>query len=362
MQCQSVMHRQITTSAARRAWAVSSRVFPSPEIQPAQWRSHVGHTKAGCVLEVTARTSHHGLAPKDSGLPLVQCPSMSRKPITISAAWQARAASSRVLPPPERHPAQWRSRACHAKAGCAVLEATARTSHHGLAPRVRRLPPVQCISMVREPITTSAARRARATSSRVSPPPERQPPQWRLFACHVNAKCALKVTARRSHHGHVPKERRFPLVRCPSVVRRPITASAVLRARGTRSRVLPTPERQPTQYRASTCHVKVGCVLEATSRTSHHGLTPNARGLPLVQYHYIVRSTTETSVARRARVASSRNSLPAETQPPKWGLRACHANVGCALEAKARTSHHGLASKEGGLPPVQYPLRCVSRP
>ena len=74
-----------------------------------------------------------------------------------------------------------------------------------------------------------------------------------------------------------------------------------------------------------------------------------------MQCHYIVRSTTIPSAVRRARVASSRNLLPPETQPAHWGLRACHANAGCALAATARTSHHGLAWKERGLPLVQCP-------
>ena len=175
-----------------------------------------------CRLRVGGHSSH--VAPcscvEREGSTTGAVPSKVRKPTTASAARRARAASSRVLPPPERQPAQWRARTCHAKAGCPVLEATARTSHHGLAPRVRRLPPSQCISIVREPITTSAARRARATSSRVSLRPERQPPQWRLFACHANAGCpVLEATARTSHHGHAPKQRGLPPVQYPSMER-----------------------------------------------------------------------------------------------------------------------------------------------
>ena len=169
----------------------------------------------------------------------MQCPSLVRRAITASAARRARAASSRVSPPPERQPAQWRSYACHANAGC-VLEVTARTSHHGLAPKERGLSPVQCHYIVRSTITTSAARRARAASSRVSPPPERQPAQWRLRACHANAGCVLEVTARTSHHGLAPKERGLPPVQYPLKVRKPTTASAARRARAASSRVFAT--------------------------------------------------------------------------------------------------------------------------
>ena len=178
----------------------------------------------------------------------------------------------------------------------------------------------------------------------------------------VPRKCRLRVAGHSSHvspRSYAERERPAASA-VPSTVRKTTTASVARRASAASLRVLPTPERQPTKYRESACHAKAGCVLKATARTSHHGLTPKERGLPLVQCHYIVRSTTILSAVRRARVASSRKSLPPETQPAQWGLRACHANAGCALEAKARTSHHGLALKERGLPPLQYRLRCAS--
>ena len=75
-------------------------------------------------------------------------------------------------------------------------------------------------------------RGAHAACLRVSPPPERQPPQWRLRVCHANAGCVLEVTARTSYHGLAPKERGLPLAMCPPIVRRPITTSAARRALG----------------------------------------------------------------------------------------------------------------------------------
>ena len=186
VQYPSIVRKLITASAARRARAASSHDLPPADRQPVQWRTRACHTKADCVLEATARTSHHGLAPKERGFPLVQCPFMSRSIITTSVARSPRAARSRISPPPERQPAQWGLRACHANAGCA-LEVTAHTSHHGLATKERGLPSVRCPSIAQGVVATSAARRTRAASSRVPPPPETQPAQWRSHIAHAKA-------------------------------------------------------------------------------------------------------------------------------------------------------------------------------
>ena len=176
MQCSYIVHRMVIACAARRTRAVSLRVSLPPERQPAQWSWRAFPVNAGCALEVTARAPHHGLEPRERGIPPVQCRSVVRRTTISSVARRARAASLRVSPPPERQPAQWRWRACHANAGC-TLEATARTSHHGLARKERGLPPVQYHYVVRSTITISAAQHAREASSRVSPPPEKQPAQ-----------------------------------------------------------------------------------------------------------------------------------------------------------------------------------------
>ena len=95
-------HVRRSQSARHGTRARQARMFlPPPERQPPQWRLRVGHTNAGCPLEVTACTSHHGLAPKERGLPPVQRPFMARTPISASAARHARAASSRDFPPLE---------------------------------------------------------------------------------------------------------------------------------------------------------------------------------------------------------------------------------------------------------------------
>ena len=113
------------------------------------------------------------------------------------------------------------------------MEVTAGTSHHYLALRIRGLSPVQGLYMIRETITVSVTRRARAASLRVTPPPKRQPAQWRLlFAFNANAGCALEATARTSHHGLAPKERALPPAKCHSIVHRPIISIAARCARG----------------------------------------------------------------------------------------------------------------------------------
>ena len=74
-------------------------------------------------------------------------------------------------------------------------------------------------------------------------PCERQPAQWRLFACHANASCMLEATALASHHGLAPKERGLPPTKCRFVPIGTVTASAARRAHATDSRVVSPPER-----------------------------------------------------------------------------------------------------------------------
>ena len=181
------VHAPTSTSVTRRAHAESLRVAPPS----GQWRLLSCHANAGCALEVTVHRSHHGLAPKDRGLPSVQYSSTARGPTTTCAARRARAASLPIPPPPEIQPAQWRLFACHVNAGCA-LEVTARRSHQGLAPKERGLPPVQCSPTVRGPTTISEARREGAESLRVSSPPG----QWRF---RVPRECRLHVGGHSSH-------------------------------------------------------------------------------------------------------------------------------------------------------------------
>ena len=98
------------------------------------WLCARGHSS-----HVAPRSCTEGKRPSAGAAFFMSCIS-----ITASAARCAHAASLRLFSTLDRHLAQWRARACHAKAGCAVLEAKARTSHHGLAPKGRGLPLVQC--------------------------------------------------------------------------------------------------------------------------------------------------------------------------------------------------------------------------
>ena len=193
-----------------------------------------------------------------------------------------------------------------------MLEVTAGTSHHGLTLWIRRCSPLQGLCMMRGPIATSAAQRACAASLRVTPPPKRQPAQWRLFACNANAGCALEATARTSHHGLAPKERGLPLAKCHTMARRPNKIVAARCVRGKLACVA-TFYRQPAQWRLFARNANAGCALEATARTSHHGLAPKERGLLLAKWHSMAHKTITTSAARCARgklacVATSRET------------------------------------------------------
>ena len=235
---------------------------------------------------------------------------MARRPTAASAARRVHAASLRVLPPPERQPAQRRARTSVTPepATCWRPRLARRTTALHCKRKVFHRCSVPFIA--RMPISASAVRCALAASLRVLPPLERQPEQWRSFACHANVGCPIEATARTSHHGLAPKKRGLPPLQCPLMARRTITTSATRRARATSLRVLPPPERQPPQWRLVTCHVNAGCVLEATARTLHYGLAPKEKGLPPVQCPFIPRMPIAASAARRARAASLRVSPP----------------------------------------------------
>ena len=126
-------------------------------------------------------------------------------------------------------------------------------------------------------------------------------------------------------------------------------------------RVSQPPKRQPAQWRLSAYHANAVCTWEATARKSHNDLKPKARGRPPEQYPSKGRRLlNETSAARRAPAACSCVAPHLARQPaqwPQWRLFACYAKAGCALEATARKSHHDLAPKNRGLPPIHYPSK-----
>ena len=65
MRWPSVSHGLTTTIAARRARVASARASPPSKETPSAVvaRLRIRYAKAGCVLEVAADTSQHGLAP-----------------------------------------------------------------------------------------------------------------------------------------------------------------------------------------------------------------------------------------------------------------------------------------------------------
>ena len=213
--CSALPYRRpIANSAVRRAREASSRVLPRPEMKPAQRRSCVGHTTGGCVLEVTARTSHHGLAPKK------------------------REASRRCSAIPQRtnrsQPARHDEHARQAHVFCHITRDRQRSSSRAsvmqkpaafwrsqLARRTtilhqRRQVSCRCSAFpYSKPTITSAARCARAATSRVLLRPETRPAQRRPRVSHAKAGCVLEFTARTSHHGLAPKERGLPPMQPP---------------------------------------------------------------------------------------------------------------------------------------------------
>ena len=97
--------RSMARARRKRACCASSR-----ETSSAVARSRERHAKAGCVFQIAAGTSQHGLAPTVSGLSPVQLPFLMHGPTTTSAAWRARVASKRAAPRSEKQRVQWRDR------------------------------------------------------------------------------------------------------------------------------------------------------------------------------------------------------------------------------------------------------------
>ena len=80
-------------------------------------------------------------------------------------------------------------------------------SHHGRAPKMNGVSPLQYRSVRQAPTITSALRRGRAESSRPAPPPERQRAQWRACTCCATADCALEAAASTSYHGRARRRK-----------------------------------------------------------------------------------------------------------------------------------------------------------
>ena len=253
----------------------------------------------------------------------MQWPCLVCKPTATSAARRTRAESSRTALPPESQRAQWRAGARHAITGWS-LKAVAGMSHCGRAPKERGLLPVQCLFIVHGPITTSAARRARAESLRVALSPEKQRAQWRARVCHAKACCFLEAVAGMPYHGRAPKERGLSPVQCPGLVNGPTTTSAARRTRAESSRTALPPERQRAQWRARACHAKAGWFLKAVAGMLHHGRAPKERGLSPVQCPGRAHGPITTSAARRVRAESLRTALPPERRRAQCRARACH--------------------------------------
>ena len=185
-----ISRRPIATSAERRARTPSSSVLPPTERPPAQWRLFACHANAGCALEVTDCTSHHGLAPRKE--PARRCSSLSWCVVqSRSARHGAHTRQARDFrhQPEDSQRSDARARATRMPGARWRSQLARRTTV--LRRKREALLLAEYLSIERRPTTTSAARRARAASSRVLPPPERPSAQWRSFAYHASAGCAF---------------------------------------------------------------------------------------------------------------------------------------------------------------------------
>ena len=183
--------------------------------------------------EVRARAStwEHGLAPKKGGFSLVHFPSMVHDAIAASAARRARAQQARVLRLLPRESQRSGAQAHYTRKPPHEVRARSGTWEHGLAPKKGGFLLVRCPFMAHEAIAASVARRARATSARAAPFPQREPAKWRASALHAQA------TSRSEGQGwHVGAHARFKHARAPphllesAHVRRKHTAPARLPA------------------------------------------------------------------------------------------------------------------------------------
>ena len=168
--CPSIVRKATITCATRRTRVASARAAPPhQEVASSVAGPRVPPESRLRKEEDAARTSHHGLAPKERGLSLVQRPCAIYEPTTTSTARRARAARFRAAPLPQRQRAQLGINEAVPRvpreSRLRKEEAAASTSHHGLATKERGLLPMQCPSIAHASTTSSAVRRARAASS-----------------------------------------------------------------------------------------------------------------------------------------------------------------------------------------------------
>ena len=97
------------------------------------------------------------------------------------------------------------------------VRARAGTWEHGLAPKKGGLSLVQCPSIAHGANATSVARRARSTSARAGPLPNREQAQWRTSALH--AQTTPRSAGQRWHVGARPCTEERTLLACAAPFR-----------------------------------------------------------------------------------------------------------------------------------------------
>ena len=354
VQCPSIGHGA-TTAGACSARARQARVLRLLPTERQRSGAEVRYThKPAHEVGAAAGTWEHGLAPKNGGLSLVQCPFIGHGATTASAARRARAASARAAPPPQRQPAQWRTSALHAQAGS---RSEGRSWHVGARPCTEEGRPLaRAVPFHRawSDHSRRSLRRARAASARAAPPPQREAAQWRTSALHAQAGSR---SARRSWHvGARPcTEEGRPLARAVPFhgAWSDHSQSGAARARGKRACCASSQERG-----SAVAHKRATRASRLTKwapqlSTWEHGLATN-RGAPsLVQCPSIGHGATTAGAAQRARAASARAAPPPQREAAQWRTSALHAQA-CSRSGR-RSWHVGArpSTEEG------RPLACA---
>ena len=224
-------------------------------------------------------------------------------------------------------------------------------SHHGRAPKERAVSPVRHLSMRHEPITASAAPRAREASSRAASPPQRQraPPRLRRASHAALASSWRPQLARRTTAARRRRESLSP-VAAPfaSVDTQPMTATAAPRARGASSSAAPpSPETASADAPVPRDTRGAGLKFEVAAVMSHHGRAPKERAVSPVRHLSTRREPITASAAPRAHEASSSAASPPQRQraPPRL-CRASHAALASSLRPQLAHRTTVLRRKE----------------
>ena len=228
-------------------------------------------------VEAAAGMWEHGLAPKEGGLSLVQCPSTRHRATTTGAVRGARARQARMrrLLPRERQRNGAQAR-CPRKPPHEFY-AAAGTWEHGLAPKKGGFSLVLCPSIGRLATAAGAVRGARTWQPRVlrllSKERQRSGAQARYTRKPVREVDAAAGTW---EHSFAPKKGGLSLVQCHFTCYGVTTAGAVRGARARQARDLRLLPRDRQRDGAHALHAQTAS--RSGGRSWHVGARPCTEG------------------------------------------------------------------------------------